>query len=374
MRASEFARAGVSQRLGISPTAPRKSNVERVRPAVARAAAIWSLAYGALGLYWTTGGRGFPFGAGRDPAASASILGRATAADTAPIITAIGFVGAIIALAVASVRLQGTMRIASLVVAWLHAVVLTLLIPDFRLLALIAYAPLLLIGPAFGWSPSAGFSQALIWPLVNQLVCLTGGVLWGAVAITMHLGESRPAEHGNARARRWTNPEVAVRWGKWAVGIAVVVPCLYAVTRLAWAFGIPLGIDERLLDAAAAESGGIIGAAFGLGTVALCGAILTLGLVQRWGEVFPRWIPFIGGTPVPLALVIVPAGLMSVLITGAGLTFVRLTLTGRYRLDTDWAMSGPMLLWPAWGVALATATVAYFHRTRPGIQASAHDM
>jgi hypothetical protein len=146
----------------------------------------------------------------------------------------------------------------------------------------------------------------------------------------------------------------------------VVVPCLYAATRFAWAFGIPLGIDERLLASATARSGGIIGAAFGLGTVALCGAVLTLGLVQRWGEVFPHWLPRIGGTRVPLALVIVPAGLMSVIITGAGLTFVRLTLTDVFRLDADWAMSGPMLLWPAWGVALAAATVAYYYRTRSG--------
>jgi hypothetical protein len=55
---------------------------------------------------------------------------------------------------------------------------------------------------------------------------------------------------------------------------------------------------------------------------------------------------------------------MSVLITGAGLTFVRLTLTDGFRPGADWAMSGPMLLWPIWGTALAVATVAYYYRTR----------
>lgn len=365
MRASGFARAGAHPRLGISPTALRKSDMERLRPRVARAAAIWSFAYGALGVYWTTGGRGFPFGVGGDLAARQSILVHATAADTAPLIAVVGFFGAIVALSVTYVRLQGAMRAAALVVAWLHAVMLALLIPDFRLLALIAYAPILLIGPAFGWSPDAGFSEAVTWPLTNQFLCLTGGLLWGALAMTMQLGGSRRGGHENARATRWTQPEVAARWGKWAVAVAVVVPCLYAATRLMWAFGIPVGIDERLLSSATAQSGGIIGAAFGLGTVALCGAILTLGLVQRWGELFPRWLPIIGGTRVPLTLVIVPAGLMSVLITGAGLTFVRLTLTDEFRLDADWAMSGPMLLWPVWGSALAGATVAYYYRTRP---------
>jgi hypothetical protein len=328
------------------------------------AAAIWSLLYGALGVYWATGGRGFPFGVGNDPAASQSILGRATAADTAPFIAVVGIFGAIVALVVTYLPLRGTIRAAALVVAWLHAVTLALLIPDFRPLALIAYAPILLIGLAFGWSP-AGASEAFNWPLANQFLCLTGGLLWGAVAMTMHVGGSRPGGPGNARATRWTQPESAARWGKWAVGVAIVVPCLYAVTRLAWAFGIPLGIDERLVNGGAAGSGGTVaGAAFALAVVALCGAILTLGLIRRWGEVFPRWLPIIGGTRVPLPLVIVPAGLMSVLITGAGLTFIRLTLTGVFRLDANWAVSAPMLVWPVWGSALAAATVAYYYRTR----------
>ena len=36
-------------------------------------AAAWSLAYGLLGLYWTLGGAGFPFGK-NDPSAALSIL------------------------------------------------------------------------------------------------------------------------------------------------------------------------------------------------------------------------------------------------------------------------------------------------------------
>jgi hypothetical protein len=45
-----------------------------------------------------------------------------------------------------------------------------------------------------------------------------------------------------------------------------------------------------------------------LATLAVGGAILTLGLIQRWGEVFPRWIPFVGGKRVPISLAVVPAG------------------------------------------------------------------
>jgi hypothetical protein len=34
-----------------------------------------------------------------------------------------------------------------------------------------------------------------------------------------------------------------------------------------------------------------------LATLAVGGATLTLGLVQRWGEVYPRWSPSVGGKP-----------------------------------------------------------------------------
>lgn len=44
-----------------------------------------------------------------------------------------------------------------------------------------------------------------------------------------------------------------------------------------------------------------------LSVVSMAAALLTLGLVRPWGEVFPRWLPFVGGTPVPLW----PATIMS---------------------------------------------------------------
>ena len=114
--------------------------------------------------------------------------------------------------------------------------------------------------------------------------------------------------------------------GKWAVAIAVLIPLLYAATRWAWALGFPLGISEEFFREGQAV--GLWWAGAGLATVAIGGALLTLGLVQRWGEVFPRWIPFLAGKRVPPALAIVPASLVSILVTTAGLMFVRLTLLG----------------------------------------------
>ena len=37
-----------------------------------------------------------------------------------------------------------------------------------------------------------------------------------------------------------------------------------------------------------------------LSVVSMSAALLTLGLVRRWGEVFPLWMPHVGGRPVPV--------------------------------------------------------------------------
>ncbi len=114
-----------------------------------------------------------------------------------------------------------------------------------------------------------------------------------------------------------------------------------------------------------------VGAA--LGTVAVGGALLILGLIQWWGEVFPHWLPFLGGKRVPIALAVIPATLVSILVTTAGLMFVRLVIAGNagvivpaldINLDENWATLAPELLWPLWDVALGAATLAYYYRRR----------
>lgn len=88
-------------------------------------------------------------------------------------------------------------------------------------------------------------------------------------------------------------PETATRWGRWATYVAVGVPVVYAVTRWAWALGIPLGISEELLREGQRSGLWLAGAA--LATMGVGGAILTLGLVRRWGEAFPRWMIGLAG-------------------------------------------------------------------------------
>jgi hypothetical protein len=332
-------------------------------------AAAWSLAYGLLGLYWTLDGSGFPFGK-NDPGAALSILGGVRAGFGAPVIAALGLAGAV---AMARTRrLRRVLRTALLGFAWVAAATLTLLIPDYRVLVAVAYTPIVLIGAPFGWPPGVGILDVFPWRVVNQFICIGGGLVWAATA-TAYGRLSRGACESCGRdddLASWTRPDVAARWGRWATYVAVIIPVLYAVTRWAWALGFPLGISEEFFREG--QEVGLWWAGAALATLAVGGAILTLGLVQRWGEVFPRWIPLLGGKRVPIALAVVPASLVAVLVTTAGLMFVRLTLTGRLGAilgagvlsAQNWAALAPELLWPLWGGALGAATLAYYYRRR----------
>lgn len=338
------------------------------------AAGAWSLLYAALNLLWALGGPGFPFGTGHDETAEVSILAHVERSAAAPVIAALSAVGVAVALAMA--RQSGNRhprhrgRGAPLVVfAAAAAVALVLVIPDYRVLATVAYTPIVVLGAPFGWPAEASPLDLLHWPVLNQLLCIVGGVAWAGAAVASRRGVRQACpDCGRAElAAPWTTPAAAARWGRWAVAVAVLTPALYAATRLAWALGIPLGVTDEFLREM--QDSGLTTAGAALAGLGLLGAALTLGLVQRWGEVYPRWIPWRAGRPVPPALAIVPASLVSVLVATAGLMFVRLVITGTLGdlftfADGQWAAVGPELLWPAWGAALAAATLAYHLRRR----------
>ncbi|MGH2446432.1 MAG: hypothetical protein ACRDGD_10420 [Candidatus Limnocylindria bacterium] len=339
---------------------------------VGYAAAAWSIVYAALGTFWWGGGPGFPFGTENDPAAGISILAGASAAVGAPVITVLGLIGALVALGMARDWGRGPVRAGLLGFGVTAAVSLTLLIPDYRVLVFTAYAPIVLIGAPFGWPPDASLLDAVTGPLVNQFWCIGGGVLWAAASVAYwRRGRGACPTCGRTDAEPgWIAPDRAARWGRWATYVAIAVPVLYAVTRWAWALGIPLGISEEFLREGQEIGLWLAGAA--LATLAVVGAILTLGLVKPWGETFPRWIPFLGARRVPPALAIIPASIVAILVTTSGIMFWRMTLSGGFplgeleliTLEDSWAALAPELLWPPWGVALGAATLAYHFRRR----------
>ncbi|MFI6320031.1 hypothetical protein ACIBG8_21020 [Nonomuraea sp. NPDC050556] len=304
------------------------------------AATIWSLAYGSLGLAWALGAPRFPWGAtDPDPDRALSILATATPEVAGWWIAGLGAAAAVAVLTSARWFLYPL------------AATLILVIPDSRLMMGLAYSPLLAVKPLTGW-PDADVSLADAWPweVVNQLLCVLGGVLLIAAAW-------RPRRTG------WTSPESAARWGRWAVYVAVTVPLIYCSTRWAWALGIPLGVDREFLVEGAKDAPGIWLAGAYLATFGALGGLLTLGLIQRWGEVFPRWIPFLRGRRVPPKLAVVPATLVAIIIAEAGFTYLRKALSGEWLME-EWGAWLPETFWPVWGGALAAAALAYHLRRR----------
>ena len=357
------------------PAAParRRSAIRSRWPGlVGYATASWSLVYGLLGLYWTFGGGGFPFGSRHDPlGAKISIMDRAQPGTAGPVIAVLGLAGAVCALLITRRRAWGTAGAALVGFAWAMAVGLTLVIPDYRPLLAVVRLPMLAIGAPFGWTEGVMladfFPLFLPWPVVNQILMMVGGALWAGSAIAYRrrlrdaCGHCGRADHPSG----WSAPARAARWGRRAVYVAIAIPVFYALTRWAWALDIPFGVTREGLEKEARESPGIWRAGAMLATMAVGGAVLTLGLVQRWGEVYPRWIPFLRGKRVRPRTAIIPASLVAILVTSAGLMYLRAVALGYLAVDAQsWGMVVPELLWPVWGVALGGATLAYHLRRR----------
>ena len=345
----------------VAPPGPRLDR----RPAWPRwsalGAATWSAAYGWLGVWWISHPAGFPFGVGPESGPASSFLAGVHPETGAPLVAALGFTGAAVAIVMSRMRPHGRLGAPMLAFAAAMTAALLVLVPDGRALAATAYAPIFLVGAPFGWPPLS-YWDAVPWPIWYQFGCIAGGLLWGATALAYFRLTCGACIACGRRASpsRWTSPAAAARWGRWGVAFAVVAPIAYATTRLAWVVGIPLGISESLLRQVRTE---MIGAAAGLASVAIGGAILTLGLVRPWGETFPRWMPIVRGRRVPLWLAIAPATFVAVLVFAAGLGLTRDVLRDGLP-EVDWVAQAPGLLWPFWGLGLGAATLAYYYRRR----------
>jgi hypothetical protein len=250
-----------------------------------------------------------------------------------------------------------------------------LLMTGLNLLVKLAYIPAVVIGLVTAEKGQAYLEGWTQWATIHQLLCLIGGFLWLAATVCyarrsgdacMYCGRWDGPEG-------WTSPIKAARWGRIAVVVAMVAPVSYALTRYAWALGIPLGMSEEYLRSGQ-ESGIWIGG-LSMATFGLVGAVLMLGLVQRWGEVFPRWMIGLAGRRVPIALAVVPASIVAVLLIVGGIGIwsgldqmvANLVASGAEDIEIIGALIfqlGPTLLFPVWGVALAVATLGYYYRRR----------
>ncbi|GAA4239492.1 hypothetical protein GCM10022254_59820 [Actinomadura meridiana] len=159
---------------------------------------------------------------------------------------------------------------------------------------------------------------------------------------------------------------------RWAEVVAHAIPLTVlpsGLWRIALGLGVPMGF--------AGEGDGFIDFpdpigtpyVFALSLVSEFFAMLALGLVRPWGEVFPRWFPLVGGRRVPVAFAVGAASLGAAAVTaitlfgasgwsdamsedGTPTGFQKVVMTAAY---------APLL---AWGPLLAVLTVHYFLRRR----------
>jgi hypothetical protein len=334
------------------------------------AAVLWSLGYGLVALAWTLTGSGFPLGE-NDPSGVTHLLTGLPADVGAPLFASVALAGAGVAALMArpADHVRGGRlwwRRPALMFGWMTAAGWLVVVPDVRILALVGYLPMLIARAPFDPEIRDSLAEALSTAHLNHVVVIAGGFLWVFATLLFARRTSaacdrcgRLAGHGG-----WTAPAAAARWGRLAAYVAAAIPALYALTRWVWVAGIPLGIDAEFHAAGLAD--GSLWAGAWLGTFGLVGSVLTLGLVQRWGEVFPRWLPGLGGRRVPIGLAVVPASLVSVMVVSGGLDLIRsaFSVSALGLTDGNWAAVGPALLWPLWGVALAAATLGYYLRRR----------
>ncbi|MBB5787140.1 hypothetical protein [Jiangella mangrovi] len=329
------------------------------------AATLWALGYGLTALGWTLTGSGFPPAA--DPEPELSLVGDVPADAGAPLFAAVALAaagtGAVMARHRAGAEVPRWWRRFAVGLGGLLAVVLLVVVPDMRILAVLGYVPMIVALAPFDAGLRADLGNAFGPEHVHQVLALAGGFLWAAATV-VYARRTAGSCVRCGRPDRAARVATVLRWGRAATYVAAVIPALYAATRWLWVAGVPMGMSREQLDAAAAD-GGMVAAAF-LGSFALVGTVLTLGLVQRWGEVFPRWIPVLRGRSVPVGLAVVPATVVAMLATAGGLSLTKTGLLDARFTASDWAAVGPAMLWPLWGVALAWAALAYWLRRRGG--------
>lgn len=159
----------------------------------------------------------------------------------------------------------------------------------------------------------------------------------------------------------------------------------YVAMKLTWALGGTFaGVTGEEMRAVSERNGAsglwLTLESWGLDATVLLAALgvfLLWGLVRPWGQVFPRWTPFLRGRRVPRGLPLTPAliGAATLVPYGAvGVGYAALATAGvvtMRRGDFPTPEDALLVAWiglsafAGYGVALALAARSYWLRTRP---------
>jgi hypothetical protein len=155
-------------------------------------------------------------------------------------------------------------------------------------------------------------------------------------------------------------------WARRAAHVAALVALPSSLWRLGLALGFPLGYTDEGLRALVGPT--VWGPFYlvALSVLIEIAAVLTLGLVQRWGEVVPRWVPVVGGKNIPRKAVLIPAwigvavhtALWTQLLAWWAIPHANMTQTGATVVGFIYL---PLV---AWAPLMAAATFSYQRRHR----------
>ena len=336
-------------------------------------ALAWSAGAVLLSLCWAAGLLPHPFG-DRGAVGTGAVLNAFAPAVGTSFMLALGVIGMVFAAVLARARSRRALR-AGAAVGWLTTGVIVLIPLHGTLLTMFGYLPVVLLA---GWAlpglPSRYVEVVSEPGSLFLLYCLAGAVLWGMAAQTGTRAQ-RGACPRCGRRPGWTGADErrcrseALRTGRIAVAVGVAAALAYPAIRIPWIFGYYPGFSAAEIAQAQGEGALVVG--IGLGLAGLGGAVLMLGLVQRWGVRFPFWMVGLAGRRVPVPLAVVPAGIVTVALLAMGKGIVvgwADQLLGGSSVSLVSAPGGHGLLFlvafPIWGAALAVGTAAYALRRR----------
>lgn len=377
----------------------------RQRSTVEAVTAVWSAAAAALGAWWL-GDPGRYTLADTAGTEGQTLVGGLPAEAASVALVLLGAVGLVAALLMARRPASSVVRRALVGVGAVEVLVFLAVVPDLRVLVLLGYAcavlgPVVLLAVvaagAWRYPPTRyllggvvavgvflALTTGMLTPdalaevgtglakglrdngpgLLTIAGAFAGGVLWTCTLVRYLRRSSDRCVPCGRPAAAWMRPDGIARWGSWVTIAAALCPLPYALLRLTWLTPWPILMDHDELVA----NPGMRMFGLSLGLAALGGAVLTIGLIRPWGEVFPRWIPVLRGRVVPAGPPAMAGLLVGAAVTIAGRTFVQMLVTGAEDA-TELVQFVLIFPFPVWGPLLAAASAAYYYRRRGGCAA-----
>ncbi|MFD7644560.1 hypothetical protein ACFV4P_28380 [Kitasatospora sp. NPDC059795] len=158
---------------------------------------------------------------------------------------------------------------------------------------------------------------------------------------------------------------------RWAVRCAQLIP-LVVLPSCLWR--LPFALDYEMGQVYAVHKTWhwwVILYVCGLSLLSEGLAYLSFGLVARWGEVAPSWLPVIGGKRIPPFAAIVPATLggLALIVLWGPLPLGFLHIGGVHMIEYSsgwWKALAAVATLPltVWGPLLLAVTYAYYRRRR----------